>query len=96
MVRTAGLGSGKCKRVFCETGLDSDSEEERSVLVVDSQGNTTSSRHLHIELAEKRPKGLPPPTASALPVEPTTSDAGKPKKKQVSSNHFLYDMYLQT
>lgn len=92
MPNIAASGSSKRKRAFCETTLDSDSEDERSVdigLVVDNRGHTTSSRNVHVERVTKRPKAAPPPAVSITPVEPTASDAaGKSKKKQVSLEYF--------
>jgi hypothetical protein len=81
--------SNKSKRVFCETGIDSDSDEERDVDVgiqLDNHGRATTNRHLLIEKTLlKRPKGAQMPPSLRTPIAASSSPPPKQteKKKQV-------------
>lgn len=86
------MTKGKRKRVVCETGVDSDSGEERDIdvgILVNNHGHRRSSRQIHIERASSKhpnntPLLQPAGTFSNSPshLPPTQQTPTEEKRKQ--------------
>jgi hypothetical protein len=78
--------SNKSKHVFCKTGIDSDSDEERDVDVgiqLDNNGHTTTNQHLLIEKTLlKWPKGAQMPPSLQTPIAASSSPPPKQMEKK--------------
>ena len=82
MAKKNAAGSSKRKHVFCETGLDSDSGEEKEIdigIVAHSHGHGTTSRHLHVNhSSSKCAKSIP----TSVIQDKHTPDVPPPKEKR--------------
>jgi hypothetical protein len=98
------MTKGKRKSVVCETGIDSDSGEERDIdvgILVNNQGHRRSSRQIHIEQAsanrlKSTPLLQPAATFSNSPSHspPTHKTPTEEKRKQVSVIFFQRLLFM--